>query len=274
MPIDTQPKRRGPTSEQVVAEQKRQAAVLAEQKRQAAVLAEQKRQGAAQTNNVPAKVANSIPAPTIIDNRTPEQRYIDEIAPTQIAGQLVKFSKEGKFVIAETDEEISPDIDFVVLADETFVGWVKFNPDGKTPPERVMGLLYDGFVMPARETLGDLDQTEWPIGLSGVPEDPWRHQICLVLQNPQTEAYFTFATTSLTGRRACGNLLRHYDRMQRRGQDDYPVVRLKPSGFQHKTKSIGWVATPSFVVVGRTPKTSAAVPDSSIAADMNDSIPI
>jgi hypothetical protein len=36
MPIDVHPKRKGPTSDEVVAEQKRQAAVLAEQKRQAA----------------------------------------------------------------------------------------------------------------------------------------------------------------------------------------------------------------------------------------------
>jgi hypothetical protein len=62
--------------------------------------------------------------------------------------------------------------------------------------------------------------------------------------------------------------------MQRRGQDDYPVVRLKPSGFQHKEKAIGWVATPSFVVVGLTPKKSATVPDTSVAADMNDKIPL
>jgi hypothetical protein len=207
----------------------------------------------------------------VVDNRTPEQRYIDEIAPTQIAGQLIKFSKEGKFVVAETDEEVSPDIDFVVLADETLVGWIRFRGDDE-PPDRVQGLLYDGFRLPPRDTLGDLDPSRWAEGLSGQPEDPWRHQICLVVQNPRTQAYFTFATTSLTGRRACGTLLRHYDRLQRRGQDDYPVVRLKPSGFQHKTKTIGWVATPSFVVVGRVPKNSATVPDTSVAADMDDKI--
>jgi hypothetical protein len=215
----------------------------------------------------------STPAPAIIDNRIPEQRYIDDIAPSVIAGQLVKFSKEGKFIVSETEEEISPDTDFVALCDETLIGWIKFRDDDE-PPDRVQGLLYDGFVLPSRDSLGDLDQSRWQPGLSGQPEDPWRHQVCLVLQNPETQAYFTFATTSLTGRRACGNLLRHYDRMQRRGQDDYPVVRLKPSGFQHKEKAIGWVATPSFVVVGLTPKKSATVPDTSVAADMNDKIPL
>jgi hypothetical protein len=271
MPIDVHPKRQGPTSEQVVAEQKRQAAVLAEQKRQAAA----QRQQVAAKNSVPAKVAPiSTPAPVIIDNRTPEQRYIDEIAPTVIAGQLVKFSKEGKFVIAETEEEISPDTDFVAMCNETLIGWIRFRDDGE-PPDRVQGLLYDGFIMPPRDSLGDQDESQWPLGLDGQPEDPWKHQMCLVLQEPKTQAYFTFVTASKTGRRGVGNLLRHFNRLERRSQDSYPVVRLKPSGFvPNNKKAVGWVPTPSFVVVGRVPKNSTTVPDTSPGGDMNDEIPM
>jgi hypothetical protein len=44
-------------------------------------------------------------------------------------------------------------------------------------------------------------------------------------------------------------------------------------GFQHRDERVGWVATPVFAVVGRTPKDSAAKPDTSLAADMNDEIP-
>ena len=58
------------------------------------------------------------------DTRTDIERYIDEIAPSTIAGQMVKFSKEGKFIVAETEEEISPDEDFVALCDETLIGWI------------------------------------------------------------------------------------------------------------------------------------------------------
>jgi hypothetical protein len=224
---------------------------------------------------VPVKVASiSTPASAIIDNRTPEQRYIDEIAPSMIAGQLVKFSKAGTFTIVENDEEISPDTDFVALCDEVFVGWVKFNGEGE-PPTRHQGLLYSGgFNMPPRNSLGDLDESQWPPGLDGQPTDPWQHQILMPLQDPKTQALFTFATSSVTGRRSVGNLLRHFDRMERKDGDHYPVVRLKPSGFQHRTQAIGWVATPSFVVVGRVPKNSAAMPDTSVAADMNYEIPI
>jgi hypothetical protein len=137
----------------------------------------------------------------------------------------------------------------------------------------VQGLLYDGFVKPARATLGDLDESKWLEGLSGKPEDPWKHQMCLVLQHTATLELFTFVTTSDTGRRSVGNLLRHYDRMRRAGSDEVPVVRLRVGGFNHRDPRVGWVPTPMFAVVGRTPRDSAAKPDTSIGADLNDAIP-
>ena len=140
------------------------------------------------------------PAPTLLDERTPEQKYLDEIAPSSIAGKLIKFTKEGTFIINETGDEISGDDDFVALCDETLIGWIRFNEDGV--PDRHQGLLYDGFLMPAREALGDADPAQWSVGLSGTPTDPWQHQVCLVLQSPTTQELFTFGTTSVTGRRA------------------------------------------------------------------------
>jgi hypothetical protein len=258
MPIDTHPKRQQGRlfPEEIVAEQKRQAEA----------------QTAAKKAAVPAKVAATAPAPLAGDARTATERYVDEIAPSNIAGQMVKFSKEGKFVINETEETIDPDRDFIALCDEVLVGWIKFSDDDSTPPERVQGLLYRGFIPPLRDTLGDLDQAKWPKGLSGQPADPWHHQMCLVLQDPRSLALFTFVTSSITGRRSVGNLLRHFDRTRRNDPNSgYPVVRLKPSGYE--SKKYGWVHTPSFAVVGRT-KAPSSVPDTSVAADMNDEIPL
>jgi hypothetical protein len=216
-------------------------------------------------------------AVVVPDNRTSVQQYVDEIAPSSIAGRLIKFSKNGEFVFADTDETVSTDADFIALCDEVLIGWIKFHReeegDEKTPPDRVMGVLYDGFIMPPREKLDELNPADWPIGLSGAPEDPWQHQICLVLQTPGTHELFTFATTSKTGRRAIGNLLRHYDRMRKKDADHYPIVRLKSSGFNHRDPRIGFVPTPLLAVVGTAPRASAAIPDSSLAADMNDQIP-
>ena len=150
-------------------------------------------------------------------------------------------------------------------------GWRKFNGDG-SPPDQVMGLPYDGFVAPPRESLGDGDPAKWEMGLDGKPADPWQNTVYLVLQRGDTGEMFTFTTSSDTGRRAVGNLTRHYDRLQKTHPDMYPVVRLKVSGFQHRDQRVGWVPTPVFAVVGRAPKDSTAKPDTSLSAQMDDSI--
>jgi hypothetical protein len=209
------------------------------------------------------------------DGRTDVQKYLDEIAPAGIAGRLIKFGKEGTFVTADDGEPVTEGAEFIALCDETLVGWIKFNreKDSDAPPERVAGLLYDGFVPPPRESLGDTNPAQWELGLSGAPEDPWLHQNCLVLQNTETKELYTFATTSKTGRRAVGNLLKHYDRMRRDGSNELPVVRLKSGGFNHRDDRIGWVHVPVFVICGRAPRDSAVKPDTSLAANMNDEIP-
>ena len=219
---------------------------------------------------VPAKAT----AAAVPDARTPQQAYLDEIAPPSLlVGRPIKFdTKAGQWRFADTDDAINPDVDFIALCDETLIGWVRFWGKG-AQPDRVQGLLYDGFVMPPQDTLPDRDQSEWELGLSGEPADPWQHQVVLPLQSPGTHEMATFATTTRTGRRAVGNLLRHYDRMARRDNDHYPVVRLKVSGFTHRDERIGWVHTPVFAVVGKAPRASAALPDTSPSGDLDDGIP-
>jgi hypothetical protein len=283
MPIDTHPARaRGRTPEEINAQQKEQAAKdKAARKatplsaKPAGAVAAVTPEVLAETGKLPTLAAGTAVAMPAPDNRTNVQRYVDEIAPANIVGRLIKFGKEGAFVTADDGEPVSESADFLALCDETLIGWIKFSKssgDDATPPERVQGLLYDGFVMPPRNTLGDNDQTQWEAGLSGQLEDPWKHQVCLVLQNTETKEFYTFATTSLTGRRSVGNLLRHFDRMQRTNVGEVPIVRLKAGGFNHRDDRIGWVSTPVFAVVGRAPRDSAAKPDTA-AADMNDRIP-
>ena len=208
-------------------------------------------------------------AVTVPDTRTPVEAYLDEIAPSSFSGLLTKFNKDGKFVVTSTGDEISESSEFIALCDETLVGWIKFNGEG-AQPDRAQGLLYSDFVKPPRETLGDADESQWEIGLNGEPADPWQHQMNLVLQETTTAEIFTFSTTSDTGRRAVGNLLRHYERLRRKDNNLYPVVRLKTGGFQHKDPRVGWVPVPTFVVVGKAPKDTAAKPDTSPKGDLED----
>jgi len=225
-----------------------------------------------------AKIAETLPAkaePTAIaipDGRTASQTWADEVAPASIVGRLIKFTKDGVFATTDDGVAISDDVDFVALVDQTLIGWIKFNGEGE-PPSRVMGLLYDGFVLPPRHSLGDNDREQWEI-FNGAPQDPWQHTVYLVLERrDETHELFTFVTSSITGRRAVGNLIRHYDRMQKTDTSAYPIVRLKVGGFQHRDDRIGWIKVPVIAVVGRAPKERAAKPDSSIGTDLNDEIP-
>jgi hypothetical protein len=211
--------------------------------------------------------------PAVRGGRSAAQAYYEEVAPVSIVGRMVKFDTKGRRYIATDNDEVIPDTeDFVVLADQTLDGYIKFNGKGE-PPDRIMGLLYDGFIKPHRDELSDRDPSKWEIGLDGKPSDPWQHHTYLVLQKGDTAELFTFVTSSATGHRAVGNLLRHYDRMQRTNPGELPVVRLKTGGFQHRDDRVGWVATPVFTVVGRAPKNSAAAPDTSPSSDMDDEIP-
>jgi hypothetical protein len=238
----------------------------------AQALAQQKADHAKPPRPPSVPTALAATAVALPDTRTEVQKYLDEIAPAAVVGRLVKFSKDGQFVTTDDGEPISDVAEFVVLADETLVGWIKFNGPGE-PPDRVMGLLHGGFTMPSRDTLGDTDQSAWSNGLNGLPEDPWKHQVYIVLQNVESGELYTYIASSQTARRSVGHLLRHYDRMRRTHPDEYPIVRLKAGGFQHRDERVGWVATPAFAAVGRRPKDGTAQPDTSRATDFDDAVP-
>jgi hypothetical protein len=220
---------------------------------------------------LPAVAKATLPAAP--DPRSPRQQYLDDVAPSGIVGRLAKFDgKAGKFVFVDTDETIGDGEDFVVLADQTLVSLVKFQED--QPPLRVGGLLYAPDFVPATELrtrLGDNDRAKWDVGLDDKPEDPWKEEIMLVLKRSATQELLTFVTMSKTGRRAVGNLLKHHDRLQVTSPGSFAVVRLKLGGYQDSR--YGWVHVPNFVVVGVSPGHTAAIPDTSVKAQLDDAIP-
>jgi hypothetical protein len=277
MPIDVHPKRRGRTPEEIIQLQKEDAARQRQQQagrpsRQANV--PPAAADVAPSISVPVKVTPAVPATGAIDTRTPHQRYLDEVAPTSIVGRLIKFNKDGVFVTNDDEQSVDVTADFYALCGELQIGYVRYGREESDETQRVAGLLYDGFVLPPRESLDELDEREWPPGLNELPEDPWKHFQNLVLERVDTKEMFTFSTTSKTGRRAVGSLCKHYDRLQLAHPGDVPIVRLRPGGFNHKDPRIGWVPTPTFCVVGHAPRNSAATPDTSPGGDMNDEIPI
>jgi len=189
-----------------------------------------------------------------------------------MSGTFFKFAKDGKFRKTSDDEEIPEGTQFVVIYDQIQGGWIKFMGKGN-PPERKQGNIFEGFVPPDRETLGDTDQSEWEVGLSGKPADPWQFQLLLPLQNVETGELYVFNTSSITGRRAVDNLIQACDRMQRTEPNDYPIIRLRIGGFQHRDERIGWIKTPAFERCGKAPKADLTAVTTSVAGDMSDEIP-
>ena len=116
----------------------------------------------ADTAPVPAVRASA--AVAVPDSRPYRDRYLDEVAPASVVGRMIKFNgKDGKFITTDDDPEVAEAVEFIALCAETLVGWVKFNGVGE-PPDRMMGLLYDGFVMPPKESLPDRDESQWEEG--------------------------------------------------------------------------------------------------------------
>jgi hypothetical protein len=249
------PARKIPTPAEIQAEQNR----LLELDKQ--------REEKAPAPNVPAVVEAKLSA--LKDGRAFRDAYLDAIAPATIAGRMVKFTKNGDYEVPDDGSKIGEDVHFIALVPETLIGWIKFNGSGN-PPSREMGLLYDGYQMPPRESLGDTDEAAWEMGLDGKPADPWVHAIYLVLQRADNSELFTFVAMSKTARRAIGVLLRHYDRMQRTNPGYLPIVALKVGGYQHRDTRVGWVKTPVIAAMGQVPGDKAV---NSAPADMNDEIP-
>jgi hypothetical protein len=189
-----------------------------------------------------------------------------------MAGTFFKFAKDGKFRKTADEEEVPEGTQFVVIYDQIQGGWIKFTGKGN-PPERKQGNLFDGFVPVDRETLGDTDESEWEEGLSGKPQDPWQFQVLLPLQHVETGELYVFSTSSITGRRAADSLITLCGRMQRLEPNDYPVIKLRISGFEHRDERVGWVKTPAFERVGKAAKADTALADTSLANEMSDAIP-
>jgi hypothetical protein len=237
-----------------------------------------KRQPPAQKANVAketARVQANLPAVAettavaIPETRTAIQQFQDEDSTGAMPGRQMRFNgKEGFFYMADDESHVDESVNWVAPVDQMAIGRIRFNGEG-VPPTYQQGLPYDGYRRPPRENLPDRDPAEWPLGLNGQAEDPWKDQSHLILQRADTGELVTFSTTSKTGLNAVAALSKHYDRLQKTHPDMYPIVQCKLGGFEGK---YGWTHVPIFVVVGRVPKDSAAKPDSSIAADMNDAI--
>ena len=109
-------------------------------------------------------------------------------------------------------------------------------------PDVEMGLLYHGFEMPARESLGDLDESQWELGLDGAAgRSVAASHVLAVLQDVETLELFTFDTSLEDRPPRCR---RSAPALRPPAQDQpatVPLVWLRTGGFEHKDPRVGFV---------------------------------
>jgi hypothetical protein len=168
-------------------------------------------------------------------------------------GLLLKFVK-GKYEVG--DDEVPLGTQFVAHIDQLARGYVKFL-DGQVADRRI-GMVADGYKLPPREELGDLDETRWEKDSQGKPRDPWVVQWYLALTRVETGELLTFVTGSKGGISAIGALCRVYARKY--GIGVLPIVALRVRSYKHKL--FGRIETPDFEIVGWDGVPAQAVPQS------------
>ena len=234
------------------------------------IIARQKSDAAKSAAASPQRPLEAGGVPAVHQTDSPIDRYIAKAGGnSQIIGRLIKFLKNGDWVYSDTEKKLPDDAEYLAHVDQVATGWIKFNGEGN-PPEKIMGRLFDGFDSPEREELGDNDPEQWPAGLSGKPEDPWKETALLVLENTKSRDFVTYNPSTTAQVNAVRRLLATYRlRMQTAGL--LPIVKLQKGGYQHK--QYGWITLPEFQVRGNAKTNGSPVAPTTAASDMNDELP-
>lgn len=183
-----------------------------------------------------------------VPGKNPFEDYADRVDNTMLLGALLKFTK-GDYLIGRDGEEC-PVQEVVALMPGIMAGWIRW--EDNFPVEHKMGLLLDGFVTPARATLGHLDQSLWDVDSNGKPRDPWQENVYLPVITVDADVIYTFTTSSDGGRRrAIAPLCREYGSRVRQHPDEIPVIPLGQDSYLHPDRAIGRVKFPLFTPIKR-----------------------
>ena len=177
--------------------------------------------------------------------------FAQSISRSRIIGKLLKFTKHGDWIAGEAGEEMPDDARLIIHMGDMMEGWQKWE-EGR-PTEQRMSFIRDRRPdrpnVCGRAELGDTDHAAWEQGLDGRPRDPWMFTFMFNLMDENGQLY-TFSNGSDGTKSALKVLGESYAVVYRHRPDDFPIVTLGKSGYNHKNKQIGWVNTPLFNIVG------------------------
>jgi hypothetical protein len=182
---------------------------------------------------------------------SPWREFADEVLVSAIVGDLIFFRK-SVWTRGEDKKPVLPTARFACVMTELSRGYVKWF-DKRTVDFR-LGRIVDGFKVPTRNELGDLDVEKWECDFNGEPRDPWVATMRLILIDMATREPVTFTTSSYGGRGALAKLCKVYDQGRCDHPDCWPVVKLEAETYNHR--DFGMISKPSFVVVDWAPADS------------------
>ena len=162
-------------------------------------------------------------------------RFVTSVSPWREAvndevganfGTFLKFAK-GDWLLGEEGKKVPAEATFVANMEEYYRGWVRWW-DGK-PTDHLIGRVVDRHIVPARETLGDLEESNWETESNGLRRDPWSRTCYLALRNVSDDEIVCFTSSSDGGRKAVAKLADRYDKLRHRFKAKMPVVNLASS---------------------------------------------
>jgi hypothetical protein len=171
------------------------------------------------------------------DITTPRNTEIDPFAEfgdefggmAHIHGDLLRFTKHGKYKAGQEQEEIEEDTRVLAYMPGLMRGYVKWQ--NQQPVRHVIGLVAEGFKPPSREELGDLDKSLWA-ELSGKPIDPWQYTAYLPMLDDTGQLY-TYVTASKGGLGMLSELSKKYAARRKMFPDDIPIIKLGSRSYDH-----------------------------------------
>jgi len=189
-------------------------------------------------------------AVAVIGEDDPFTAYANAMAPRNIIGTLLRFSK-GDYLAGEEAAPVPTGTVMTANVGELLVGYVLW-ADNK-PAEQIMFRVADGKAVPKRSDLGNTDQDQWEVDSRGERRDPWQFTNYLPLLAESGEL-FTFTTSSRGGIGAIGELCRRYSQHRKHHPDVLPMIALNVDSYPHKIKEYGRIKFPLFTPAGWAPK--------------------
>jgi hypothetical protein len=193
------------------------------------------------TENVPVPVSQSTPAQI-----SALERYGRSAG--DLYGELLKFSgKNGQWTAGAQSIEIPAGTQMVAIIPEMLAGFVKWQ-DGELVEQAMVPVTESYDPKALRLSLGDTDQSKWPRGDDGRPEDVWKEAALLPMKNPKTGAEYTYSTSSVGGCKAVKRLVSVYAWQIKAAPETtgnhLPVVELGSRSYQHSDRKRGTIFNP------------------------------